>query len=77
MTTTGTRGSPAGPAILSLVLLATLLLLAAAGPMAADDGGQSTSKDSRPMLMPEPMTLVFVGVAGLALFRRTGRARLH
>jgi len=77
MTTTGTLGSSAAPAILSLALLAALLLAMSGTPAIAGQDGQTASDSGRPVLMPEPMTLVFVGVAGLAFFRKMGKQRLH
>jgi hypothetical protein len=77
MTTTGTRRSPAAPAILSLVLLATVLLTAAVAPTYANEDGAPAATSTAQPMVPEPATLIFVGVAGLVLFHRNGKERIR
>jgi hypothetical protein len=77
MTTTGTCRSPAAPAILSLVLLATVLLTVAVAPTYADEQGSPTATAAARPMVPEPATLIFVGVAGLVLFHRSGKQRVR
>jgi hypothetical protein len=77
MTTTETRRSPAAPAIVSLVLLAAILLFAAFAPAFADDQATDSGATPAQAMVPEPATLIFVGITGLALFHRSGKQRLR
>lgn len=67
MTTTGTSGPPATRAPgAPLLLAATLFVVSLTTPLLATSG----ASEAAPLLLPEPGTLIFVTVAGLAMFIR-------
>jgi len=77
MTTTGTRRSPAAPAIVSLVLLAATLLAVPAPPAFAGNQVSPAGTSTTRVTVPEPATLIFAGLAGLAVFQRNQKHRLR
>ncbi|MFH1417448.1 MAG: PEP-CTERM sorting domain-containing protein [Planctomycetota bacterium] len=77
MTTSDTRRSSAAPArwLPALLAIVVLILGAVAQVHAQDLDGLDPDFATR-VLVPEPATLLFVGAAGMALFRRRARHRL-
>jgi len=78
MTTSDTRRSPAAPArwLPALLAIVVLILGAVAEVHAQDLDGLDPAFAPR-VLVPEPATLLFVVIAGMAMFRRRARHRLH